>query len=147
MPDSAFEQAAFLAIQQPAYSAIPASLEFETAGEILAFSSPPIFDQSELSIGRGSYGLSSSLLASFGFFGIALWLVGLAVACIGLFSLSLQRRIGGIHSKELADQIISLDLRSAARNVSNNWKVKKEARWFVLMGLGSMTMGLLFWLF
>lgn len=134
-----------MSIGDSTYSINPASLQFAPIGEFQFARSAIDLDQSELSV--SSYNVSGSITASFGFFSIALWLVGLTVAGIGLFSLSLEKRIGGIHSRELSHQLGSLNLRSATRNVSKNWNIKKEARLFVLMGLGSMALGLLGWLF
>ena len=83
---------------------------------------------------------------SLGIFGIALFLIGIAVTSAGLFSLSIQARIGEGDPKEILSQVQRLSFASATHNVSRNWRTKKEARWFVLMGISSIVLGLLGWL-
>ena len=100
VPNSGIEQASISIAGITVSTIDPASLDFGTGSNLPIGGSALVFDQSELSI--GNYGVSGSLTSSFDFFSIGLWLVGLVVVCIGLFSLSLEKRIGGIDSKELA---------------------------------------------
>lgn len=139
--DIRLDQISLSNISESGYSINPAAFQVGLASDGPSARHLLNLDSSEFP--RGNYSASGSLATSIRFFSIVLWLVGLAVACVGLFSLSLEKRIGGIESRDLAQQLHSLNLPSAARNISKNWGDKKEATWFVAMGLCAMAAGAL----
>jgi len=84
---------------------------------------------------------------SIGIFSLALWALGLLIAFAGLFSLSLSRKIEGIAAQEFVQQVRHMSAVSIRQNVSRNWGKKKDATWFVIMGICSVVAGFIDYLF
>lgn len=83
---------------------------------------------------------------SIGVFSLALWLLGGLITFAGTFSLSFGRKIEGIDAQGFISQLRQLNVSSAKMNVSRNWGKKKDATWFVIMGLCSIIAGFIDWL-
>ncbi len=84
---------------------------------------------------------------SIGIFSLALWALGLLITFAGLFSLSLSRKIEGIAAEEFVQQVRHMSAVSIQQNVSRNWGKKKDATWFVIMGICSVVAGFIDYLF
>jgi len=79
-------------------------------------------------------------------FSLALMGMGMVVVFAGLFGLSFSQKIENIDRQEFFIQLRSLSFRSIRWNVSKNWGVKKDATWFVIIGLCSAFLGFLDWI-